>query len=262
LPKVHPLAYVDSAADLADDIEIGPFCVVEAGVQIGPRTRLDSHVTIKSGATLGADNYVGQGAVLGGDPQDTKYKGEPTYLHIGDRNSIREYVTMHRATGEGQATTVGDDNYIMAYSHLGHNVDVHHHVIISSYAGVSGHCTLEEYVILGGMVGVHQFVRFGRGSMMGGFSATSRDVPPYTIARGLENAVHDINAVGLRRLGVSQESRMALHKAVKLLYKSQLGMTNAMEIVRREVQLTEEVEYLLAFEERRRGGKNGRGDQR
>jgi len=261
LPKIHPLAYVDPDAQLADDVEIGPFCNVEAGVILGPGTRLDSNCTIKGGTTLGENNYVGQGAVLGGDPQDRKYKGEPTFLVVGDHNVFREYVTIHRATGEGQATRVGNHNYLMAYSHLGHNVTVHDWVTIANSAGVSGHVTIEELVTLSGMTGVHQWCRLGRASMIGGMTRVTRDVPPYMLVEGANQEVHDINAIGLRRIGVTPESRLALHKACKLLYKSQFGLTNAMEIVRREVPLTKEVEYLLRFEERRFKGKNGRGDQ-
>jgi UDP-N-acetylglucosamine acyltransferase len=262
LANVHPLAYVSPQAELADDVEVGPFCYVEAGVAIGALTKLESHVTIRSGTTLGERNYVGAGAVLGGDPQDRKYQGEPTFLEIGDDNVLREYVTVHRASGEGQTTRVGNHCYLMAYTHLGHNVTLHDWITIANSTGVSGHVTIEELVTVGGMVGIHQFVRVGKVAMVGGFTKVTRDVPPFILVEGTDEEVHDINAIGLRRMGVTPERRLALHKACKLLFKSQLGLTNAMETVRREVLLTEEVQYLLAFEERRFRGKNGRGDQR
>lgn len=262
MPKIHPLAYVDPAAELADDVEIGPFCYVEARVVLGPGTKLDSHSTVKGGTTLGADNFVGQGAVLGGDPQDRKYGGESTYLRVGDRNVFREYVTVHRATGEGNATVVGNDNYIMAYCHLGHNVTLHDFVTIANNTGVSGHVTIEDLVTIGGMTGIHQFCRIGKVAMIGGMSRIVRDAPPFMLAEGPEQEVHDINAIGLRRMGITPESRLALHKACKLLFKSQLGLKNAMAIVQREVVITPEVQYLLDFEERRGQGRNGRGDQR
>jgi UDP-N-acetylglucosamine acyltransferase len=261
LTKIHPLASVDPRAELADDVEVGPFCLVEPGVTIGSRTRLESHATIKTGTTMGEDNVVCQGSVLGGDPQDRRYKGETSYLVIGDRNIFREYTTVHRATGEDLSTTVGDDNFLMAYSHLGHNCSVHNWVTLANNAAIAGHVTIEDLVTIGGMCGVHQFCRLGRASMVAGFSRITRDVPPFMIV-GHEDQVHDINAVGLRRAGVTPAARLSLHKACKLLFKSQLGLTNAMEIVRREVPLTEEVALLLAFEERRFKGKNGRGDQR
>jgi UDP-N-acetylglucosamine acyltransferase len=252
---------VSNEAELAEDVEVGPFCLVEPGVRIGPGCRLDSHVTIKAGTTLGARNYVGQGAVLGGAPQDRRYAGEPTFVTIGDDNQIREYVTIHRATGEGKATRVGDRCFLMAFVHLGHNVTVHDDVTIANLVGVSGHVTIEEKVNIGGMTGIHQYVRIGRYAMVGGMSRIARDVPPFMLVEGVEQTVHDINAVGLRRMGVSPESRMALHKACKLLFKSQLGLSNAIATVRREVKMTPEVEEVIAFMERLYRGKSGRGDQ-
>lgn len=253
---------MSSDAIIADDVEIGPFCNVESGTVIGPGCRLESHATIRSGSTIGANNVIGQGAVLGGDPQDRKYQGEPTFLKIGDRNVFREYVTVHRATGEGQSTIVGDDNYIMAYCHLGHNVHVHNFVTIANNTGVSGHVTIEDLVTIGGMTGIHQFCRIGKVSMVGGMARVNKDVPPFMLAEGMDLEVLDINAIGLRRYGVTPKTRMSLHKACKLLYRSQLGLRNAMEIVQREVVVTEEIQYLLDFETRRTGGRNGRGDQR
>lgn len=211
---------------------------------------------------MGSNNVVAQGSVLGGDPQDRKYHGEPTYLKIGDDNVFREYVTIHRATGEGNYTTVGNGNFIMASCHLGHNVTFHNNITVANTVGISGHVTVEDLVTIGGMAGVHQFVRIGKVAMVGGMSRVTIDVPPYMLVEGQDLEVHDINAIGLRRMGITSQSRLALHKACKLLYKSQLGMRHAMETVEREVPMTDEIEYLLAFEERRFKGKNGRGDQR
>ena len=261
LPKIHALAVIDPGAELAEGVEIGPFCYVESGVVIGADTVLDSHVTIKGGTTMGARNFVGQGTVLGGDPQDRKYQGEPTYLKIGVDNKFREYVTIHRATGEGRSKILGDDNFIMAYTHFGHNVVLHNHITVANGTNIAGHCTIEDSAVVGGMVGIHQFCRIGKVAMVGAMTHMNRDAPPFMITEGLEGAVLDINAVGLRRFGITSESRLALHKACKLMYKSQLGMRNALEIIRREVPLTEEVLYVIEFEERRMKGKNGRADQ-
>ncbi|RYG35946.1 acyl-ACP--UDP-N-acetylglucosamine O-acyltransferase [bacterium] len=261
MPAIHPLACVDSKAELAEDVTVGPFSYIEAGVTIGAGSVIESHVVIKGGTTLGERNYVAQGAIVGGDPQDTKWQGEPTLLRVGNDNNIREYVTMHRATGEGLATSVGDHCFIMAYCHLGHNVCLQDHVTMSNNVGLSGHVTVESYAYVGGMTGVHQFVRIGHAAMVGGMTKVNRDVPPYMMVDGYKQEVHYINAVGLRRLGVSPASRLALEKALRIIYRSQLGLSNALETVRREVPITEEVAYLLAFEERRQKGKNGRGDQ-
>jgi UDP-N-acetylglucosamine acyltransferase len=261
LAKIHPLAYVDPHAELADDVEVGPFCYVEAGAIVGAGCKLESHVSVRGNTILGIGNVVGHGAVLGGDPQDAKYKGEPTFLRIGDRNIIREYATIHRATGEGNATIIGSDNFIMAYCHLAHNVTVGDMVTMANTVQAAGHVTIEDRATLGGMTGIHQFTRIGKVSMVGGMSRITRDVPPFMLVEGPDQ-VHDINAIGLRRIGVTPESRLALHKACKLLFKSMLGLTNAMETVRRELPITPELSYLLAFEERRFKGKHGRGDQR
>lgn len=262
MPQIHPTAAVDPTAELADDVVVGPFCLVEAGVVLGPGCRLESHATIRGNTTMGARNVVAQGAVLGGDPQDRKFAGEPTFLRIGDDNVFREYVTVHRATGEGKTTVVGNRCYLMAFVHLGHNVVLHDDVTIANSVGVSGHVTVESMVTIGGMTGFHQFVRVGRLAMVGGMSRIVRDVPPYTLVEGMDQQVRDINAVGLRRIGVTSEARLALHKAVKLLFKSQLNLTNAIDTVRREVRVTPEVEELITFLERLPQGKNGRGDQR
>lgn len=218
-------------------------------------------MTVRGGTEIGRRNVIAQGAVIGGDPQDRKWSGEPTFLRIGDENHVREYVTIHRATGEGNSTVVGDRNFFMAFVHLGHNVVVGNDVTMANSVGVSGHVTVEDMVTIGGMTGVHQFVRIGKLAMVGGMSRIVRDVPPFMLVEGLEQTVHDINAVGLRRVGVTQEARLGLHKACKLLFKSQLGLSNAMEIVRREVRPSAEVDYLMWFLERLFRGKNGRGDQ-
>lgn len=262
MAKIHPSSIVESGAELESDVVVGPFCYVQAGAKIGSGSSLDSHVTIKGGTTIGKNNVFAQGSIIGGDPQDRKWQGEPTFLQIGDDNVVREYVTIHRATGEGKATTIGNRNYLMAFVHLGHNVCVMDDVTIANSVGVSGHVTIENMVNIGGLTGIHQFVRIGRLAMVGGMSRIVRDVPPFMLAGGADQTVHDINAVGLRRIGVTPESRRALHKACKLLFKSQLGLSNAIEIVNREVISTPEVTELLAFVERIFHGKNGRGDQR
>lgn len=252
---------VDSRAQLADDVVIGPFCNVEGAVSIGAGTVLDSHITVKDFTSLGERNFVSQGTVLGGIPQDRKFKGERSYLKIGDDNVIREYVTIHRASGAERTTSIGNDNLIMAFTHFGHNVVLHSHITVANGVNLAGHVTVEDHVVIGGLAGVHQFSRIGRVAMVGGMSRISRDPPPFMITEGVLGEVLDINAVGLRRYGITSESRMSLHKACKLLYRSQLGLGHALEIVRREVPQTDEVKYLIEFEERRTKGKHGRGDQ-
>jgi UDP-N-acetylglucosamine acyltransferase len=262
LVRIHPSSIVEAGAEIDEDVEIGPFCYVKAGAKIGAGTKLDSHVTILDLTTIGRRNFFSQGTVMGGIPQDRKFKGEESFLVIGDDNVFRDYVTVHRGTGEGQVTTIGHRNYIMAFTHVGHNSTLMDDITIANSCGIAGHVTMENKVTVGGLSGIHQFVRCGELSMVGGMTKITRDVPPFMIADGIDQKVHDINAVGLRRNGISQPSRLALHKACKLLFKSQIALTAAIEIVRREVPATPEVEQLLAFMERIKFGKNGRGDQK
>jgi UDP-N-acetylglucosamine acyltransferase len=181
---IHPTAVVDSSAELAPDVAIGPYCVIGRDVVIGRGTRLESHVVIEPYTTLGEECQVRQGTVLGGPPQDHKFRGERSYLVIGNRNIIREFVTIHRASGEDEATRIGDDNMIMAYCHVGHNVWLGNGIIMANQVGMSGHCLVEDRVVFGGIVGLHQFVRIGKFAMIGGMSKVVMDVPPFMLADG------------------------------------------------------------------------------
>ncbi len=259
---IHPSAVVEPGAQVASDVQIGPFCYVESGATLGSACVLDSHVTIKGGTVLGARNKVYQGAILGGDPQDKKYSGEPTFLKVGDDNVFREYVTVHRATGEGNSTEIGSRNFLMAFVHLGHNCVLHDDITIANNVGLAGHVTVENLANIMGMTGVHQFAHIGRAAFVAGMSRIVKDCPPFMITGGMEDQiVFDINAIGLRRLGIDQETRTALHKACKLLYRSQLSFRNALETVQREVKMLPEVEELIQFAERSSKGKNGRQNQ-
>lgn len=260
MARIHPTSIVSPQAEIAESVEIGPFCIIEPGVVIGADTKIASHSVFKTGTTVGERNTFAEGVIIGGEPQDRKFKGEDSYLKIGDDNIFREYVTLHRASGEGLESAVGNRNFLMAYVHLGHNSTITDDCTIANSVGISGHVTIEPLVTVGGMTGIHQFVRVGKSAMVGGLSKLTRDVAPFMIVQG--DDVKDINAVGLRRLGVDQERRLALHKAARLLFKSQLGLTNAIEVVKREVHITEEVDYLIEFLMRIFQGKNGRGDQR
>lgn len=261
MPKIHPSAVVDPNAELAEDVEIGPFCFVEADVHVGIGCRLDSHVTLKNGTRMGKGNYVGHGAVLGGAPQDRKYGGEESLLLIGDQNIFHEYVTIHRGSG-GQATEIGNKCFLLSFTHLGHNVKLGSHVTIAHNVGVSGHVIVDDHATIGGMTGIHQFVHIGRVAMIGGMSRIVRDVPPYMLVEGRDQKIYDINAIGLKRLGYSSETRLALHKACKLMFRSELGVSHGTAMVKKEVEQTPEVKELVAFVERLSFGKNGRAHQK
>ena len=254
---VHSTAIVEEECELGEEVEVGPYAIIRRGTVIGPRTVVDAHVLLEH-TTLGADCQVYFGAAIGGPPQDQRYGGEPTRVVIGDRNVIREYVTIHRATGEGNVTRVGDDTMLMASTHLGHNCEVGNEVTLSTLSGMSGHTTIEDKAIIGGMVGSHQRVRVGTLAMVSGFSKMSQDVPPYSLVDGKPAKVVGPNIVGLRRAGASAETRQAIQRAFRLIYRSGLEMSRALEQVTGELGSFPEVRYLVEFLQRMREGRVGR----
>jgi UDP-N-acetylglucosamine acyltransferase len=258
--KIHPTALVDKTAELAPDVEIGPFTVIGPHVKIEEGTVLGSHVMIDNWTTIGRDCLVHSGARLGGPPQDRKYQGERSFLILGDRNEIREYVTIHRATGEDHCTRLGDDNLIMAYGHIGHNCVIGSGTSMANQVGISGHVVVEDRVVLGGMVGIHQYVRIGQLAMVGGMSKVVQDVPPFMMADGRPTDVVGLNVLGLRRAGVGPSSRAGLKQAYRLIYRSNLNLSQAIEAVESEVEPTQERDYLLAFLNSIRAGYGGRGN--
>ncbi|MCE5314268.1 MAG: acyl-ACP--UDP-N-acetylglucosamine O-acyltransferase [Armatimonadota bacterium] len=258
MTEIHPTAIVDANAEIGQGVKIGPFCIIGKNVRIGDGTRLDPHVIIESNTTIGSDCTVQSGAVLGGAPQDYKFKGEDTYLRIGNNNIIRECVTLHRASGEGNATTIGDNNMLMAYCHVGHNCTLGSCITMANNVGISGHVVVEDKVVFGGIVGVHQNVRIGKLAMVGGFSKILQDVPPFSMVEGRPTRVYDLNKIGLRRNGVGPQSRAGLRLAYKLLYRSNLNTSQALEAIEREVEPSPELEYLVQFIKNIRGGYAGR----
>ena len=262
-PKVtiHPSAIVAPNAELGEGVEIGPFCIVEAGTRIGAGSTLESNVIIKRGTSIGTNCRLMPHIILGGEPQDMKFKGEESFVRIGNNNILREMVTIHRATGEGQATIIGDDNLLMAYVHFGHNCVVGDGNMISNSTGVSGHVTIEDKCVIGGFVGIHQFVHIGKMAIVGGLSKVVQDVPPFCMADGRPSKIHGLNVRGLRRNGVEQEQRNQISKAFKLLYRSELNTTQALERIHEEVPESETLEYLISFIERVRLGRLGRQDE-
>lgn len=255
---IHPTAVIDPGAELAAGVQVGPFCVIGPGVTIGENTTLESHVVVGENTSIGADCQIREGAVLGGPPQDHKYKGEPTYLIIGQRNIIREFVTIHRATGEGEATRIGDGNMIMAYCHIGHNTEIGNNIVMANQVGISGHCVVEDRVVFGGIVGLHQFVRVGKLAMIGGMSKVVTDVPPFMMVDGRPTEVVGLNVLGLRRAGIAVQTRIGLKQAFRLLYRSGLNLTQGIEAVFNEVDASDEREYLLEFLTNIRRGYAGR----
>ena len=219
---IHPTAIVHDGAKLADDVAIGPFCIVGAHVSLGARTKLTSHVVIEGHTTLGEDNVVHPFAVLGGPPQHTAYRGEPTALTVGDRNVIREHATMNIGTVRGGGVTkVGSDGLYMIESHVGHDCVVGDNVILIKQATLGGHCLVDDFVIVGGLAAVHQFTRVGRHAMIGGLAAVVKDVIPYGSVWGNHAHLEGLNLVGLKRRGFSRETINTMRAAYRLLFANE-----------------------------------------
>jgi len=255
--RIHSTAIVEKDCELAEDVEVGPYSVLRSGTVVGAGTIIDGHVLLEF-TSIGRDCRIHWGAAIGGPPQDQSYRNEPTRVIVGDRNLIREYVTVHRATGEGNATKIGHDNMLMASSHLAHNCEMGDHVMLSTLSGMSGHTIIEDRAIIGGMVGSHQKVWVGKLAMVSGFSKMSQDVPPFSLVDGKPARVIGPNLVGLRRAGYSAEVRQALQRAFRLIYRSDLEMAAALEKTEEELGGYPEVMYLVAFLKRVRNGRVGR----
>ena len=217
-PQVHPSAVIEEGARLGDGVRIGPFCVVGAGVTLGDRVELRSHVVVTGDTEIGADTVIFSFAVIGEVPQDLKYKGEASRLVIGQRNRIREHVTMNGGTeGGGGVTRIGDDGLFMAGCHIAHDAQVGDRVIVVNSAAIAGHCVLEDDVIVGGLSGVHQFVRIGRGAIIGAVTMVTNDVIPYGLVQAPRGELDGLNLVGLKRRGVARADITALRAAFQML---------------------------------------------
>jgi UDP-N-acetylglucosamine acyltransferase len=255
--RVHSTAIIEQGCELAEDVEVGPFSLLRNGTIVGAGSIIDAHVLLEH-TTVGAACHIGYGTALGGAPQDLGYKDESTRVLIGERTVIREYVTIHRATGEGNATRIGSDCLLMASTHLGHNCQVGNHVTIATLSGMSGHTIIEDRVTIGGMVGSHQRVRVGTYAMVSGFSKMSQDIPPYALADGKPARVIGPNSVGLRRSGINAVTRQAIQHAFRVIYRSGLELAKALELVQDEAGTIPEIAYLVDFLSRMRNGRVGR----
>ncbi len=245
--SIHSTAVIHPGASLGADCAIGPYCVIGEHVTLGARCRLHSHVVIDGHTTLGDENEIFPFASLGLKTQDLKWKGGITRTQIGDRNTFREYVTIHSATGDGEVTTVGSDNHILAYCHIAHNVTLGNHIVMSNVATLAGHITVEDYAIIGGLAAVHQFCRIGRMAFIGGCSKVTQDVPPYMLADGNPAEVRMTNKEGMKRRGISEEAQAALKQAYKILFRDKLTTPNALAQIEAELPPLPEVKYVVEF---------------
>ena len=247
--QVHPAAVVDPRAELASGVIVGPGAVIGPDVKIGPDTWIGPHVVLDGRLTLGANNRVFPGACLGLEPQDLKYRGVPTEVVIGDANTIREYVTINRATEEGEQTRIGDQNLLMAYCHLGHNCELGNGIVMSNGIQVAGHVVVEDRAVIGGCLGIHQFVHIGSLAMVGGMTRVDRDVPPYCLAEGHPGRLRGLNRVGLRRSGLKTQEGGdlgQLQEIWNLLFRSDHVFVEGLRLARQE-QLMPAAEHLCAF---------------
>jgi UDP-N-acetylglucosamine acyltransferase len=248
---IHPSAIVDSGAELDSSVNVGPYVVIEKDVRIGPDTIIKPHSVITGPTTIGSGNVIGPFATVGAPPQDLKYKGENTELHIGDNNQIREYVSMHRGTVTDKGiTTVGSGNLLMGYVHIAHDCVVGNSAILANGATMAGHVQVEDHAIIGGLVAVHQFIRIGAYSYIGGLSGISKDVPPFVIVSGTRKhmRVSGINKVGLRRRGFDNETLKKLDKAYKIIFMTpELLLQDALDQAAAEITDCESVIQLINF---------------
>ncbi|MCG8382569.1 MAG: acyl-ACP--UDP-N-acetylglucosamine O-acyltransferase [Gammaproteobacteria bacterium] len=245
---IHSTAIVDSSASLAGDVEVGPYSIIGAGVEIDSGCRIAPHVVIRGPIKIGKNNQIFQFSSLGEVPQDLKYKGEDTQVIIGDDNIIRESVTINRGTAEGEGVTVvGDHNLLMAYTHVAHDCHIGHHTVFANSSSLAGHVRVGDYAVLGGFTLVHQFTEIGEHSFSGMGSAINRDVPPYMTVAGNYAMAYGINKTGLKRRGFSQSTIRALHKAYRVMIKSHLPREEATSQLKDLIEDHPEVERFVSF---------------
>jgi UDP-N-acetylglucosamine acyltransferase len=253
-------AWVDPRAEIDEEVVVGPFCMVGAGARIGRGTRLMNHVTIMGKVTLGSDNVLFPNVVIGAEPQDISYRGTDTCVEIGDGNTLREGVTINRASEkEDGVTRVGSHNFLMANCHVAHDCKLGSHILIANGTLLAGHVHIHDYASLSGGCAVHQFVTIGSYSFMGALSRALHDVPPFMLVEGIPARPRCINIVALKRNDFSAERIEPLAAAHRLLYRSKVGLSHAREILRANNQISADVEALLAFIEGQHVGKHGRG---
>jgi len=245
--RVHPTAIVAADAQLGAGVEIGPFAIVGEGCALGDGCVLGARATLERNVTLGANVHVGSGSILGGAPQDVKYRGEQTAVEVGDGTVIREYTTINRGTTQSFKTTVGKNCFIMSYVHLGHDCHVGDSVVLVNSVQLAGHVAVEDRAIISGLTAVHQFVRIGRFSFIGGCSRVAQDVPPYTRAVGNPIKLYGLNSVGLRRNNFPDEVLRELKRAYRLFFRSELNLSQAVQRAEAELEPLPEVQEFIRF---------------
>lgn len=251
---IHPTAIIDPTVELGPGVEVGPHAYIGPHCKVGEGTRIYANAVLQGYTTLGKNCQVSPGAVLGGFPQDVKFKEWPSYVQIGDNVIIRECATVNRATGEGEATVVGDGCMLMAYAHVAHNCTLGKEVILANSVQLGGHVEVGDYAFLGGILAIHQFVKIGRLAIISGGSASRQDIPPFSMSDGRPAVVVGINKVGMKRRGYDLASRTRIKKAFQLLWFSGLNHKQALEAIRNEVEMDDSVQELVSFVENSKRG--------
>lgn len=247
MARIHPTAIIDSSAHIGQTSHIGPYCVIGANVTLGEGCTLHNHVTIAGPTTIGEGNEFYPYSSIGQRSQDLKYEAEPTYLEIGDRNTFREFVTIHRATAPNGVTRIGSHGNFLAYAHIAHDCIVGDHVIFSNNGTLAGHVVVADHAVIGGLSGVHQFCRIGAHAIVGGCTKIVQDVPPFMIADGNPAEIRGVNFVGLERRGFAAEAIRELREAYKLIYRSNLNTSQGLEALRAQFASSELVTHLAEF---------------
>jgi UDP-N-acetylglucosamine acyltransferase len=251
---IHSTAIVDASAAIAEEVEIGPYCVIGRDVVIGSGSVLMNHVTIAGPTTIGRSNRFYPYCSVGQRSQDLKYSGEPTFLEIGDQNSFREFCTVNRGTMPDTKTVIGSHGNFLAYSHVAHDCTVGDHVIFSNNGTLAGHVMVEDYAVIGGLSGVHQFCRIGQHAILGGCTKIVQDVPPFMIADGNPAEIRGVNQVGLERRGFDADDIRGLREAYRLLCRANLNVKQACETIRTDLPSNAHINHLLAFIEASKRG--------
>ncbi len=253
--SIHPTALVERGAELANGVNVGAYAIVGPEVRVGPGTSIGSHTILEGRAEIGAECRIGSHVIIGAPPQDVKYHGEPTRVIIGDGTLVREFATIHRAsTGGSGVTRVGPGNFLMAYTHVAHDCQLAERVIMANQASLAGHVEIGRSAVIGGMSGVHQFVRIGEYAFLGACSAVLQDIPPYVKAQGNRAKPFGLNVVGLRRQGFSVEAIQALKQAYRILFTSDLNTSQALAQLEQELGGFAEVQRLIDFVKRSHRG--------
>jgi len=244
---IHPSAIVSPKAKIAPGVTVGPFSIISDAVTIGANTKIGAHCVIEGNTAIGANCEIFTGAVVGSRPQDLKFKDEKVFLEIGDNNIIREYCTLNPGTGEGAKTVVGNDNLLMAYSHVAHDCRVGNGCVLANNSTLAGHVSIEDKAVIGGIVAIHQFVRIGMLAIIGGCSKVVQDIPPFSTCDGHPARVYGLNLIGLRRKGMNHDAIKKIDQAFRLIFNSGLSIKHAIERVEKEIEKTEEIIYLVNF---------------